>query len=53
MKTASTPRAWSRDWTDAGHTVEEYDYRVRASEWADAFRWAAENGNQRAKRKAA
>ena len=29
MKTASTPRAWSRDWTDAGHTVEEYDYRVR------------------------
>lgn len=34
--------------------LAEYDYRVRAAEWADAFRWAAENGNQRAsKRKAA
>ncbi|MFP5356522.1 MAG: glycosyltransferase, partial [Gemmatimonadota bacterium] len=23
--------------------LAEYDYRVRAAEWADAFRWAAEN----------
>ena len=23
--------------------LAEYDYRVRAQEWADAFRWAAEH----------
>jgi hypothetical protein len=33
--------------------LAEYDYRVRAVEWADAFRWAAEHAGQRFTRKVA